>query len=592
MPLTEKKHLREARDLPRLMAVALGRTPADLAVVDARLVNVYTGEIIDDQTICVSDRWIASVGPRADASIGPQTNVIDAASRTVIPGFIDGHAHLSWLLSIDQFLRRAQTGGTTTIITESMEVFPVAGLEGVIDFLNSLEGQPIKLLATAPYMASISQAAMGVAPDILEQILALPNVVGLGESYWQSVLQHPDTALASIQAAHAAGKTVEGHSAGARGKKLMAYTATGVTSCHEPITPDEVLERLRLGLHVMIREGSIRRDLAAISKIKDSGIDLRRVVLATDGISPADLMEKGYLEYVVQKAVDCGFDPVAAIQMATLNVAEHFRLDDIIGGIAPGRFADMLLIPDVNTIRADMVISNGRVIAEKGRVTVPPRAHTFEPASLHTVHLPGPLTAADFVLQALPDTNRVTVRIIEMVTDLVTREVHQELSVTDGRIQTDAADDLITVAAIDRSFTPGKRFCGLLKGFGLTSGAVASSAAWDSSDIIVAGADENDMATAVNRIHQLQGGTVVCEHGRILCELAMPVFGLITTEPVESVARAVNEINRHLLRLGMSFPDPVLSLVTLTGAAIPYLRICEEGLVNLKEGTAIPLVVE
>lgn len=587
-----KRHLREVRDLPRLIGVALGKMPADLAVVDARLVNVYTGEIINHQTICVCDQWIASVGPRADASIGPQTTVIEAAGRTVIPGLIDGHAHLSWFYSIDQFLRFAQTGGTTTIITESMEVFPVAGVEGVVDFLNSLEHQPIKLLATAPFMASISHAAMGVDPEILERILAFPNVVGLGESYWQSVLQHTDKAVAAMQAAHQAGKTVEGHSAGARGKKLMAYTAAGVTSCHEPITPDEALERLRLGLHVMIREGSIRRDLASISKIRDAGIDLRRVVLVTDGITPADLVEKGYLEYVVQKAIDCGFDPVNAVQMATLNVAEHFCLDDIIGGIAPGRYADMLLIPEVGTIKADMVISNGHVIAENGRPTVPPRAHTFEHASLHTVHLPEPVTGEDFVLHAPCGTNRITVRIIEMVTDLVTRESRQELPVTDGRIQTDRDNDLIKVAAIDRRFVPGKRFCGLLKGFGLKSGAVASSAAWDTSDIIVAGADENDMAMAVNRIHHLQGGTVVCEQGRIACELAMPVFGIITTEPMETAARTVNEINRHLARLGVPFPNPVLTLVTLTGAAIPYLRICEEGLVNLKEGTTATLFVE
>ena len=592
MNTPKKPHLREVRDLPRLIRVALGKAPADLAVVDARLVNVYTGEIVDNQTICVSDQWIASVGPRADASIGPQTTVIEAAGRTLIPGLIDGHAHLSWLYSIDQFLRFALAGGTTTIITESMEVFPVAGVEGVVDFLNSLENQPIKLLATAPFMASISHAAMGIAPEILERILAFPNVVGLGESYWQSVLQHPDRAVASMQAAHRAGKTVEGHSAGAKGKKLMAYTAAGVTSCHEPITPDEALERLRLGLHVMIREGSIRRDLAAISKIKDTGIDLRRVVLVTDGMTPADLMEKGYLEYVVQKAIDCGFDPVNAIQMATLNVAEHFCLDDIIGGIAPGRYADMLLIPDEVTIRADMVISNGRVIAENGRPTATPRAHAFKHSSLHTVHLPQPVTAEDFALHAPPGSDRVSVRIIEMVTDLVTRELRQDLPVTDGRIQTDRDHDLINVAAIDRRFVPGKRFCGLIKGFGLKSGAVASSAAWDTSDIIVVGADAYDMAMAVNRIHDLQGGTVVCEQGRIVCELAMPVFGIITTEPMETAARALKEINRHLARLGVSFPDPVLTLVTLTGAAIPYLRICEEGLVNLREGATVGLLVE
>ncbi len=580
------------KDLNRLMAVALGKEKADLVVKNARLLNVYTGELRHDQAISVIDGWIAGVGEQQDHTIGPATDVIDAAQRTVIPGLIDGHTHLAWIYGIEEFLKYAIASGTTCFITETMEPYPVAGYEGVIDFLASLAGQPVKIYATAPFMASISRRARGIRPQDLEELLEREDILGIGESYWQTLLQDPGRMLPALDSTLRRGKTLEGHSAGARGNKLAAYAAAGISSCHEPILADEVLERLRLGMYVMVREGSIRRDLEAISEIKNADIDLRRLVLATDGVSPHDLIEKGCMEYVVQKAIDCGFDPAAAIQMATLNVAEHFALDGILGGIAPGRCADMLIIPDIRTIRAEIVISNGRVIAREGRAVVEPRRHSYRPESAATVRLPKAFVPADFAIPAPDGDTRCRVRVIEMITDLVTGELHMDLPVTDGEIKMDVAGGILKVAAVDRTHVPGKTGLGLLKGFGLRSGAFASSAAWDTSDIIVVGANEADMALAVNRIHDLQGGMVVCNNGKLTAELALPIFGLMSDAPMNTIVESLDAIRDAVRRLGCGFPDPLLTLVTLTGAAIPYLRICEEGLVNLKDGITVGLFVE
>jgi adenine deaminase len=389
-----------------------------------------------------------------------------------------------------------------------------------------------------------------------------------------------------------AGKTLEGHSAGAGDKKLAAYVAGGITSCHEPINAEQVLERLRLGLHILVREGSIRRDLAEIAKIKDNGIDLRRLILSTDGVEPRDLIEKGYMEFVLQKAIDCGFDPISAVQMATLNVAEHFSLDSLIGGIAPGRFADMVMIPDIKTIKARLVISSGKVIARDGRPIVAPRKHTYTKESLNSVTLPQESLPSDFIITAGDGAKAQNVRLINMVTDLVTAELEMPWPVRGGELKSDVNQDVIKVAAIDRTHNPGKKTIGLIKGFGLKSGAMACSASWDASDIIVVGTNDADMAFAVNRIRTLKGGAVVCENEKVLAELPLPIFGIMSDLPIEKIARQLQEIKKAVADLGVPFPDPLLTLITLTGAAIPYLRICEEGLVNLKSGKTLGLIVD
>jgi adenine deaminase len=592
VPKITSSFLKSSDESQTLMNVALGQEKADLAVVNARLANVYTGEFLDDCAISIKGRWIAYVGRNPDDTIGPETEVIDAAGQTVIPGLIDGHTHLAWLCKADEFLKYAARGGTTAMVTETLEVFLVAGYDGLVDLLESFKDQPVKIWSTAPATISISKTARGISKENLQKLLERDDIIGLGESYWQAVLQEPERLLALFEQTRRARKTLEGHSAGASEKKLEAYIANGISSCHEPINADQVLERLRLGLHVMVREGAVRKDLAEIAKIKDRGIDLRRLILVSDGISPDELMANGYMEALVQKAIDYGFEPINAIQMATLNVAEHFSLDDLIGGIAPGKLADMVIIPDISTIEAQVVVSNGRVIARNRNLLAAPRSHSFSIDSLNSVILPRKMTPEDFVIRAPDNLDYIKVRLINMVTDLVTAEIEERLPIRNGQIGVDLNKDIVKVAAIDRTHNPGRMFTGLIKGLGLKAGAFACSAGWDTSDIVVAGADDSDMAAAVNRIHSIQGGAVVCEDGKILAELALPLFGLISDQALADLVQQFEKVIAAAQKQGIPFPDPILSLTTLSGAAIPYLRICEEGLVNLKSGKNVSLFVE
>ncbi|MDP2646761.1 MAG: adenine deaminase C-terminal domain-containing protein [Desulfobacterales bacterium] len=578
-------------DTKALMNVVLGREKADLAVINARLMNVYTGEILDHFSVCSLGRRIAYVGNKPKEVIGEKTTVIDAAGQTLIPGLIDGHAHLGWLFNACEFLNHAMAGGTTTIITESMEPFAAGGRDAVLDFLASLKDQPIKIFATVSPNVSISRKSRGISIGNLEELLGRSDILGLGETYWQAVLQEPDLMLPFFYETLKKGKKLEGHSAGAAKNKLMAYVAAGISSCHEPINMKEVLERLRLGLYVMIREGSVRRDLEAISEIRNHGLNLRRLVLVSDGISPKDILEKGYMEFIVQKAIDCGFDPITAIQMATLNVAEHFSLDHVIGGIAPGRDADWLVIPDERTIAPRYVISKGRIIARDGKLLVPARKHNFSETSLRSVRLPEKLKASHFIIHTQDHDCQAEVRIIDLVTDLVTRESRLTLPVVTGEIRADVDRNVLKVAAIDRTHIPGKMFVGLVRGFCLRSGAVAATSAWDSSDIVVVGATDADMATAVNRVRDLDGGIVACRDGKILTEVPLPIFGLLSEKPMETLAREMDGLKKVLSDLGAPFPDPFLTLGTLTCAAIPYFRICEEGYVDFKSGQSLGVLV-
>jgi len=578
------------REAGEVMAVAIGASHADHVVVNASVFNVYTGECLEGLSVSIKGRWIAHLGQDPGGRISDETEVIDAHGRILIPGFIDGHTHLADMIyRPSEFIRYAAPGGTTAVITETIEPYPICGRRGIEDFLSALQEQPITFFATVPPVASNCSRMNGMPMEDLKHLLGREDILGLGEAYWSSVLQEPDTFLPLIEETLKSGRKAEGHSAGASMEKLMAYCAAGISSCHEPIRAEEVLERLRLGLHVMIREGSIRRDLEPISDIRHAGIDMRRLMLVTDGVGPADLLEHGYMEGLVQKAIDCGFEPAQAVQMATLNVAEYFHLDGLIGGLAPGRQADMLLIPDMRTIRAEVVIARGKVIAESGRLTVSPRDHAFSHALRNSIHLRSDMKAADFSIQAPEGVRDVSVRVIDQVTDLVTRESFAAMEVQDGEIHSDVDRDLLKVAAIDRAGSPSKAFIGLIQGFQLKSGAFACSCGWDSADIMVVGATDADMALAVNRIRALQGGVVVCEGGHILAELPMPILGLMSDLPLPDIVVHMREVTAAIQGLGCPFRDPYRTLATLAGAAIPFIRLCDEGLVSLKTGEHLPL---
>jgi adenine deaminase len=576
-----------------LMKVALGEAEADLAIVGGSIVNVYTGEVLGGDTVLIKGDKIAYVGKDIGKAIGSSTRVIDAAGRTLIPGLIDGHTHIDSIFSISEVLRYAIKGGTTTIITETSNIASALGYEGVIQFLRSIKNQLIKVFITVPPLVTLSPVTEEHAFSVRElcKLLRRKEVIGLGGPYWGGVVNGNRRVLALITETINRGKKVDGHSSGARGSKLQAYISSGVSSCHEPISTEEVRERLRLGLFVLIREGEIRRELEAISPIKEENIALTRLAISTDGIGPWQLVSDGYMEFIAQKAIDRGFSPIQAVQMATINVAQHFALDDVIGGIAPGKYADIVIIPNLKTVRAEYVISNGEVVAHDGQPVVLPRKHRYPQSIRNSIRLARIFKADDFAIPVESSHNQVKVRLIDQVTNLVTREEFLDMPVSDGQLKPDTAKDIIKVAAIERSYGTGKSFVGLIRGIGLKRGAIATSSVWDCGDIIVVGADEADMAQAVNRIAELAGGLVVCAGNRILAEIALPVAGGISTQPMETIADKLRCIQQAATDLGGNLPDIRITLAVLPTPAIPFLRICESGLFNLKDNRFVDLIV-
>jgi adenine deaminase len=568
-----------------LSDVALGDKEADLVIREVDLVNVYTGEVLKGSSVATKGKWIAYVGPDAEHTIGSGTTVIDGHGKVLIPGFVDGHTHMLYYASPQEFLRYAMRGGTTTIVTEIMELTFALGYRGLLEYLETLKDQPIKIFSTAPPSVTLSREAAARAPTRgqLLELLKRDDILGVGEGFWQEVLRSETNFPALSAEALKLGKTAEGHAAGCRGRRLAAYLNYGVSSCHESVSAEEVVEKLRFGLCTMIREGSIRRELEGIAKIKDMGLDLRRAALVTDGVDPRDLVEKGYLEHVVQRAIEAGFDPVHAVQMATLNVAEHFRLDGVLGAIAPGKYADMVLIPDLRTIKAQYVISNGAIIAQDGKLLVEPRPAVFRGSELKKMHM----SPDDFVIKVQRG-DLLKVRVMDQVAELVTKEAILGLPAQNGELKADSSNDILKASVISAE---GNRFTGLVRGLGFREGAMATTAAWETFATVVVGAGEADMAMAVNRILEMGGGIVLCSEGRIQAELALPVAGLMSNQRIEEIAEKLADLQAKAGALGFRFSDAALTLAVLTTAAIPFLRLSEDGLVDSKTGKVVDLVL-
>lgn len=583
------------QDPTPLMKVALGEAEADLAIVNGTVLNVYTGELLRDNVLIKGDK-VAYVGKNTGQAIGAGTQVIDAAGKFLVPGFIDGHTHiLNGTYSMSELVKYAMKCGTTTIITESGELgFPL-GYRGVTEAVREVRNQPIKIFIVAPPMVTVSPSAHDhvLTAGEIRKLMRHQEVVGLGESFWGPVVEGDTAFLDQMVETRNAGKKVDGHSTGARDSKLQAYAAAGATSCHEPTTAEEVVERLRAGLYVLLREGETRRELeTVIPRIKDAKIDFRRLILTTDGIGSWQLTRDGYLDFIVQKAINLGLDPVRAIQMASLNVAQRFSLDDSTGGIAPGKYADILVIPDLTVIKPEYVISNGRVAVHNGEVLVTAKKNNYPQWMKHSVHLGRTFTADDFTVRVSGNRSPVQARVMDQVAILVTREAILELPVINGEVPKDIDRDIIKAAAIERVYQPGKTFTGFIRGFGLKRGAMASSTAWDTTDIIVVGADEADMALAVNRINELNGGILVCAGGKVLAELPLPIAGMVSELPMETIAEKLYQIQRAAVDLGFKSPDIRQTLCVLTTGAIPFLRISEQGLVDVRQNRLVDLIVE
>lgn len=570
------------------MRVALGQTPPDLLLKGGTVVNVYTGECLEGWEVAVTGDRIAAVGPRGSGVAGPATQLLDVRGKVLVPGFVDGHTHMDNPLLPEAIVPWALKGGTTTIITEMEELSSAMGFAGARWYLEAVRDQPIRVYATAPSITyTCSDDGTGhpmVSLQEMEALLDDPLILGLGEIYWHLLVAEPDRVLPLIEACRRRGKWVEGHTAGARGPKLQACVAAGVSSCHEPINPEQALERLRLGLHVMIREGSVRRDLEAIAPLRADGVNLRRAILVSDGLWPPDLVS-GYMDRIVQRAIDLGFDPVQAIQMATLNVAEHFGLDGEIGGIAPGRRADLLVLPSLREMKPETVIAGGEVAVQDGDCRVTPRV--VPPPAIGSPSFPRPLTVADFALSAAGRRGSARVRAIEIRGDILTAELAVELPVRDGTLQVDPQRDLLKVAVLDRRGR-GRLVVGVVAGFGLREGAAATSLCFDTSDVVILGARDEAMLQVARAVLEAGGGYGVVKDGHLEF-LPFPVGGVISNRSAPEVAARLVAIESGFRALGCQLRNPFLTLQTLTFSAIPSLRISSKGLLDVKANRPVDL---
>lgn len=586
----------ESELMIRLGRVALGQEPADIVLTNAGILNVYTGEILKKQQILIAGDRIAYVGPEHDFPMDYGTEIIDINKQLVIPGMIDGHIHMDGWMGVGEFVRLSLPRGTTTIITECHSSAGAIGARGVLTLLQQFQNQPQRIFATAPVISYLfsddGKGRKTIDAREMLQLLEQPEVAGLGEIYWPSIINGDasEELIELVQAAITLGKTVEGHGAGAKNQKLAALVARGIDSCHEPITAEEVRERLRLGLYTMIREGSVRRELeAVIGPLTGMNLDLRRAILVSDGVWPGVLMRHGHMDYIVQKAIDLGLDPITAIRMVTLNVAEHFRLDKHLGGIAPGKCADLMVIPDLKTIEPRLVICRGRLVAREGKILVNPAPPIYPAEAYECVNLP-PLQPDFFRIAA--DSPEVKVRAMELVTSILNREVFISLPVVNGEVTTAGKKDIAKVAVLDRHGGTGRGTTGFIKGFGLSRGALASSFSFDEGNLVVIGVNDHDMADAVNRIRELKGGMVYCCGGRVVEELPLPVLGSISELPGPEVAARLESLEQAARAAGCSGESPLLTLFTITFTVIPSIRVLARGYWLTKENRVVDIFVD
>jgi len=576
-----------------LSEVALGNIPPDAMITHGVLFNVFTREFIKKQSIWIKDGLIAYIGPDHHPPKDEKTLVIDADGMVLLPGLIDGHTHtISNRFGIEEFIRHVIPSGVTTVITETIELATIVGKGGIEYLVKGLEGQPIRFYYTVAPLCGLTPSEEIKAPtnEELLPLLKDPKCVGVGEIYWGNIFLEGRQGervkeLASI--ALELGKRVEGHTAGATGRKLQAYTDFGVSSCHEPITEKEVLERLRLGYWVMIREGGIRKELEGVKGIFKKKIDFRRLVLSTDGVDPEGFLTEGYLNASLRSALKLGVSPKLAYQMVTLNVAEHFHLDHLIGSLSTGKMADILLIPSPDEFSPQMVMCDGKIIYRDGQSLAEPKKVFFPDTMFNTVKVPENIFSSKGGALAEPTKALAKVgkvRAMELVTRLVTQERIVDLE------DPEQSKDVIMILAINRLGT-GKAFMGFLKGFGLQRGAYGTTMNWDMPDMIVVGCDKESMETVIGRLKEIGGGGVYAIEKEIVAEFPAPLCGVTSLKPMEIVGEEIKKLEESLRKNGVGWEKPTLTIDTLGTAAIPHLRITHQGYVRLRDRVILPVEV-
>lgn len=585
---------KDQETIQHLIRASMGEVKSDLLVTGGRLINVYSGEVLDGMEMAVSAGRVCYVGPSAEHTRGEETRVVDARDRWIAPGFIDAHTHIGHFCRPFELLQAYVPHGTTALMASCDEHTVAFGLTGMKLFLDEVASHPLRvhtLISMAAPQDPLLCRTESLSDEEVAEILRDPRVLGLGEVVsWLRLTQGDPDLLGRILMTLGEGKIVHGHTAGARDRRLNAIAAASVSSCHEPISGEDALARLRLGYWTMLREGSFRQDLeATLEPLLTAEVDTGRLILVTDGMAPDDVAERGHMDHVIRRAVECGLGPVRAIQAATLHPAAYSGLDQDIGGLAPGRFADFVLLEDLETVRVGATFIGGELVARDGESRVDAVPPPFPDGMGLKTAFRLPVTADDMRIRC--EAPRARVRVMDLVNQTITRERTVEVACPGGVISADVDDDLLKVAVFDRQegFSPA---FGFVRGLGADIGAVGTTVNLDEYTLLVAGSSDYDMAYCANLLLEAGGGAALVDKGRILQEIPFPIGGLFSLEPWRDVGRELAALQQTLRGRGAVFAKPLYALCFLTFVTLPELRITGRGLVRAKERRIVPLLAD
>lgn len=584
-----------------LVDVAMGRKPADLVVRNGCWVNVHSGEIIPGTDIAITAGRFAYCGPNASHAIGEGTKVVDAGGRYLVPGLCDAHMHVeSGMVTVTEFCRAVIPHGTTSMFVDPHEIANVLGLEGVRLMHDEALAMPVNVYvqmpACVPSAPGLENAGAELGAQDVAEAMGWENIIGLGEVMnFPGVAANDTVMVGEIAETMRAGKTVGGHYASPDlGLPFHGYVAGGPEDDHEGTRPADAVARVRQGMKAMLRLGSAWYDVASqVKAVTEQGLDPRNFILCTDDSHSGTLVSEGHMDRVVRHAIGQGLKPVTAIQMATINTAQHFRLERELGSIAPGRRADFLIVSNLAELTIDEVYGRGVRLARGGRLEADIPAYAYPAKAKKTVRLGKTLAATDFDIVAPEGANEARVRVIGVIENQApTRALEADLPVEGGIVGMDRREDVCQIALVERHRATGAVTNGFVSGFGyMQDCAMASTVAHDAHHMIVVGTDKEDMAIAANRLGEVGGGVVMVSKGKELALVEMPIAGLMSDERAEIVAEKAAQLGRAMAQMGCTLNNAYMQHSLLALVVIPELRISDVGIIDVTRFEKVDLFV-